>query len=346
MRMSAVAASAVIVLTFTLAQTPVRADEDLFHGHPIAVLIGAGPAGGYDVSARLFARHYGRFLPGNPTVIPKNVPGAGGVRLANQIYNVSPKDGTELGLFATSAALEPLLGNKQAKYETDKFTWIGNMDSDSADGCGTWRHSGIKTWEDVKNRETTFGASGPAAVAAINPKMIAALLGLKTKVIVGYTSTHNVIAAAQRGELDGSCALNLRATYSEFREQIESGELTMWITFGEKRSKEFFPNTPTIHELVQGDENRELADLIFGQNKINRAISGPPGMDAEHTTALRDAFMATMADKTFLEEAAKANVTIHPMTGEDTRAAYQAFYDQPKTVVARAMEIIGRTAEP
>ena len=344
MRLSNGMASAAIVFALTLGHTPAQADDDLFHGHPIAVLIGAGPAGGYDVSARVFARHYGRFLPGNPTVIPKNVPGAGGVRLANQIYNVSPKDGTELGLFATSTALEPLYGNKQAKYETDKFTWIGNMDSDSADGCGTWRHSGIKTWEDVKDRETTFGASGPAAVAAINPKMITALLGLNTKVIVGYTSTHNVIAAAQRGELDGSCALNLRATYSEFREQIETGELTMWITFGEQRSKEF-PNVPVIHELVQGEENRELAELVFGQNKINRAISAPPGMDEAHTTAMRAAFMATMADKAFLGDAAKANVSIRPMSGEETRVAYQAFYAQPKSVVERAMEIMGRTAE-
>src|SRR5690349_14643798 len=124
MRLKAIAAFAVFACMVGLVQSPAWADDDLFHGHPIAVLIGAGPAGGYDVSARLFARHYGRFLPGNPTVIPKNMPGAGGVRLANQIYNVSPKDGTELGLFATSTALEPLFGNKQAKYQTDNFTWI------------------------------------------------------------------------------------------------------------------------------------------------------------------------------------------------------------------------------
>ena len=320
-------------------------DDALFRNKQITILIGAGPAGGYDLSARILARHYGRYLPGNPSVVPKNLPGAGGLRLANQIYNVSPKDGTEIGLFATSTALEPLFGNKAAQYDTAKFTWLGNMDTNSAVGCGTWKHSGIKTWPDMKNRETTFGSAGPSAVSSIYPRMLAALLGLNTKVILGYTSTHNVIAAMERGELDGSCALNLKQIYLEFADRIEQGEMTIWINFGRERTQEL-PNTPTIFELLNNDDDLQLAQLIFGQNKVNRPFSAPPGIGERRTAALRAGFMATMADEQFLADAAKANVSVNPMSGEDTLTEYLSFYNAPKAVIERAIAIIGRTPEP
>ena len=337
----AIAAAAAV----TLAPARAQQNDELFRGKQITILIGAGPAGGYDLSARVLARHYGRFLPGNPSVVPKNLPGAGGLRLANQIYNVSPKDGTELGLFATSTALEPLFGNKQAQYDTAQFTWIGNMDSDSAVGCGTWKHSGIKTWADMKSRETTFGSAGPSAVSSIYPKMLAALLGLNTKVILGYTSTHNVIAAMERGELDGSCALNMKQIYLEYADRIKNGELTIWINFGRERTREL-PDTPSIFELLKNEDDVQLAQLMFGQNKVNRPFTAPPGIGAPRTAALRTGFMAAMADEAFLKDAAKANVSVNPMTGEETLKEYQSFLSAPKAVVERAIAIIGRTAEP
>lgn len=334
----------IALTSFLVVPALAQQGAELFRGKEVSILIGTGPAGGYDISARILARHFGRFIPGNPTILARNVPGAGGLRLANQIYNVSPKDGTELGMFPTSVAMEPLFGNKQAKYETTKFTWIGNMDSGSADSCGTWKHSGIKTWEDLKNRETTFGSAGPGAVSAINPKVIAALLGLKTKVILGYTSTHNVINAAMRGELDGSCALNITATYAEFKDQIESGELTVWITFGRQRAKEF-PNAPTIYELVKNDSDREVAQLVYGQNLVNRPVSAPPGLSADVTKTLRAAFTATMADPAFRADSARANASINSMTGEETQKAYEEFYKVPQTIVARTIAIEGRNPD-
>jgi tripartite-type tricarboxylate transporter receptor subunit TctC len=329
---------------FSIAPAAAQQGAGMFRGKEVSILIGTGPAGGYDISARLLARYFGRYIPGNPTVLARNVPGAGGLRLANQIYNVSPKDGTELGMFPTSVAMEPLFGNKQAKYETTKFTWIGNMDSGSADSCGTWKHSGIKTWEDLKNRETTFGSAGPGAVSSINPKVIAALLGLKTKVILGYTSTHNVINAAIRGELDGSCALNITSTYAEFKDQIASGELTIWISFGQQRAKEL-PNTPTIYELVTNEADRNVAQLVYGQNLVNRPISAPPGLSPEVTKVLRTAFIETMSDKAFLSDSVKANASVKPMTGEETQKAYENFYKVPKAVVERTIAIEGRNPD-
>lgn len=310
-----------------------------FRGKEIAVLIGAGAGGGADTYARLLARHYGRHLPGTPTVVAKNLPGAGGVRVANQLYNVSPKDGTEIGTFQTTVALEPLFGSKEAKFETTRFTWIGNMDSDPT-ACMTWKHTGVKTWEDLKHRITTFGASGPASGTAIYTEAMAALLGVQIKVIYGYQGTRSSNLAMQRGELDGTCGLYLSTVRSQLMNQVRSGDLTIWLTSGKQRSN-LFPDVPTIYELVKNDDDRRLAELIFGQDATSRPFAAPPGLSAATAAALRRGFTATLADTAFRDEAGKMRLDIEPMSGEETERHMQAFYATPKDVVARARAIIG-----
>lgn len=333
-----------IALWLTVSPDPAQAQQSGdFRGKEIAVLIGGGPGGGADVYTRLFARHYGRFLPGAPSVVAKNVLGAGGLKLANQLYNVSPKDGTEIGTFLTSTALEPLFGNKEALYETTKFTWIGNMLDSDATACVAWRTSGIRTWEDMKNRETTFGASGPSSLTSIQTKITGELLGVKTKVINGYQGgirTSNL--AMQRGELDATCGLYISTIRSQLNDQLQSGDLIVWMTFGATRDAAF-PNVPTIYDVIRNETDRELAELIFKQDTLSRPICAPPGLSAERTAILRNGFMATMADQAFLADANKAGLPIHAMTGEETQKRYQAFYNMPKAVVDRAKDIIGRT---
>ena len=326
-------------------QVAAQPASDLFRGKEIAVLIGGGPGGGADIYARELARFYGRFLPGSPSMVAKNVLGAGGLKLANQIYNVSPKDGTEIATFLTSTALEPLFGNKEARYETAKFTWIGNMDSD-ATGCVTWKTTGIRSWQDMKGRTRNFGASGPAATASIQAKIVAALLGIEIKMIHGYTQgIRSQILAMQHGELDAICGLYLSTTHAQFASDLASGDLLVWMTFGKRRAEDF-PAVPTIYEVLQKDEDRQLADLIFGQDLLSRPFSAPPGLSPERTRALRDGFMATMTDPTFLAETRKAGLSIRPMSGEETQARYASFYAMPKAVVERAMTLIGGRGEP
>lgn len=325
-----------------VASTPAAAQQgaDLFRGKEMTLSIGFGPGGGYDTYGRMFARYYGKFVPGNPNVVPKNAPGAGGLRLANQIYNVSPKDGTELALFASSTALEPLFGNKDAKFETTKFTWIGNLDSDVS-SCGTWKHSGIKRWEDLKTRETTFGSTGPAAITSIHPRVIGALLGLKVKVIHGYSGTRDVNLAMQKGEVDGTCGLYMSSIHSQYQKNVDDGELTIWITLGKQRAKEF-ANVPSIFELVKTDEDKKIADLIFGSDAIGRPIAAPPGLSPERAKVLRDAFNAMVKDKTFVGEANKIGLSIDPMTGDEVQKLFETFYATPKPVVDKAMVTMGR----
>lgn len=343
MRVLAFGMAAVVFLMDPSTRAQAQQAVD-FRGKEIAVLIGGGPGGGADVYTRLFARHYGRFLPGTPSVVAKNVLGAGGLKLANQLYNISPKDGTEIGTFLTSTALEPLFGNKEALFETTKYTWIGNMLDTDATACVSWKTSGIKTWEDMKNRETTFGASGPSSLTSIQTKITGELLGVKTKVINGYQGgirTSNL--AMQRGELDATCGLYIITIRSQLNDQLQSGDLIVWMTFGAERDKAF-PDVPTIYDVLKSDPDRELARLIFEQDTLSRPICAPPGLSAERTAALRQGFMATMSDEAFLAEADRSGLAIHAMSGEETQKRYEAFYKVPKAVVDRAKEIIGRTA--
>jgi tripartite-type tricarboxylate transporter receptor subunit TctC len=330
-----------VALIAIAAAVPVAAQEDtFFKGKEISLGIGFGPGGGYDTFGRMFARHFGRFVPGNPTVVAKNEPGAGGIRLASTIYNVSKKDGTEIALFAASTALEPLFGNKDAKYETTKFTWIGNMDSDVS-SCGLWKHSGIKTWEDMKTKETTFGSTGPAAITSIHPRVIGALLGLKTKVIHGYSGTRDVNLAMQKGEVDGTCGLYMSSIRSQYQKDVDDGNLTIVITLGAKRPKEF-PNVPSIFELVKSDSDKQLAELIFGSDAIGRPISAPPGLASARTATLRNAFNAMVKDATFVAEANKIGLSIEPMTGEKVQELFAEFANTPTPVVEKAMAAMGR----
>lgn len=337
-----IAAVATLAAAFVFAGGTAQAQNDasLFKGKEITISIGFGPGGGYDTYGRLFARHFGKFVPGNPTVVPKNAPGAGGLRLATTIYNVARKDGTELALFAASAALEPLFGNKDAKFETTKFTWIGNMDSDVS-SCGVWKTSGVSKWQDMKTHETTFGATGPAAITSIHPRIVGALLDVKTKVILGYSGTRDVNLAMRKGEVDGTCGLYMSSIKSQYQHDVDDGDLRIVITLGKKRTKEF-PNVPSIFELLKDKDDLAIADLIFGSDAIGRPISAPPGVSPERTKVLRTAFDAMVKDKAFLAEANKVGLSIEPMTGQEVQGLFAGFYKTPKAVVAKTMDAMGR----
>ncbi len=186
-----------------------------FKGQTISIEIGYGPGGGYDTYARALARHYGRFIPGNPTVVPKNMPGAGSLRAANYIFNLAPKDGTELGAWAASTVMEPLMGNDQAKFDATKFSWIGSMNQDIS-FCGLWVHPrGPQSFADMFKVDTVFGSAGQASISYQHPLILKNVLGAKINVITGYAGTREVNLAMQRGEVHGACGLFLSSIKSQ-----------------------------------------------------------------------------------------------------------------------------------
>jgi tripartite-type tricarboxylate transporter receptor subunit TctC len=312
-----------------------------FSGETIAIEIGYGPGGGYDTYARLLAKHYGRLIPGNPSVVPRNMPGAGSLRAANFIYNLAPKDGTELGAWAASTAMEPLLGNELAKFDAAKFSWIGSMNQDIS-FCGVWQKPGAATsFEDMLTTETIFGSAGPASISFQHPLVLKNLLGANARVVTGYAGSREVNLAMQRGEVNGSCGLFVSSIKSQFFKDVEEGRLKLVIQMGPKTTDEF-GKVPSVFDFVKTEDDRKVLELHFKQILLGRPLAGPPGMPPERLAALRAAFMRTMKDPEFLADAQRANIDIDPVTGEQVDELLEQFAKYPKSVIDKARAVIGR----
>ena len=331
------------LLTFVVP-TPAQADAvaDFYKGKSINVVVGYGPGGGYDVYMRLLARHMPRFIPGNPNIVVQNMPGAGSVRAANHVANVAPRDGTALGVFGAPAALEPLFGNKSAQYETLKFAWIGNMLRDVG-SCVTWRTSGINSLDDVikAKSDIAFGATGAGSYGNQHALVLKAMLGAKLHVITGFKGLKDVGLALERNEVQVACAMFVSTAKAAFGSQVENGQVKFLVQFGEK-DVPYFRGAPNFYRMIKTEEERQVADLFFGQVAIARPLIGPPGMPAPIVAALRKAMAEAVKDKALLADAAKSGLDIDPMSGEETEQAFARFYRTPPAVVARAVAIMGR----
>lgn len=338
--------SAVIGLSLLppVVATTAHADAiaDFYKGKNINVVVGYGPGGGYDVYMRLLARHLPRFIPGKPGIVVQNMPGAGSVRAANHIANVAPRDGTALGVFGAPAALEPLFGNKSAQYQTLKFAWIGNMLRDVA-SCATWRTSGINSLDDVikAKNDIVFGATGAGSYGNQHALVLKNMLGAKLRVITGFKGLKDVGLALERNEVQVACAMFVSTAKAAFGSQVEKGDVKFLVQFGEK-DVPYFRGAPNFYRMIKTEQDRQVADLFFGQVAIARPLIGPPGMPAPIVAALRKAMAEAVKDKAFLADAAKLGLDIDPMTGEQTEQAFARFYRTPPAVVARAIAIMGR----
>jgi tripartite-type tricarboxylate transporter receptor subunit TctC len=312
-----------------------------FKGQTINIEIGYGPGGGYDTYARALARHYGRFIPGEPAVVPKNMPGAGSLRAANYIFNLAPKDGTELGAWAASTVMEPLMGNDQAKFDAAKFSWIGSMNQDIS-FCGLWlRPGGPQSFADMFKVETVFGSAGQASISYQHPLILKNILGAKVNVITGYAGTREVNLAMQRGEVHGACGLFLSSIKSQYLSDVREGRLKLVIQMGPKTTDIFGP-VPSVFDFAKSDEERAVLELHFKQILLGRPIAAPPDVPPGIVDTLRTAFMRTMHDAEFLEDARKVNIDIDPVSGGEVEGLLRQFADYPPAIIRKARAAIGR----
>lgn len=332
-----IAASGVMLAMALSLHAPASAAD--FKGRTITLSIGFGAGGGYDIYGRLLARHYGRHLPGEPTVVPRNMPGAGGLTLANHLYNVAPRDGTALALLASSSVLEPLLGNDQAKFETGRFIWIGNM-APTITACGVWHTTGLKTWSDLTSRPIRLGATGPGAITAQHALVVKNLLGLDFRLIQGYSGITDVVLAMQRGEVDGSCGLFASAD-GPYVGDIKSGSLRILLQFG-RRNAPLFADAPNFYALLKSDDDRKVAEFVFRQTELARPIAAPPGLADEIIAALRSGFDAALASPALREDAGKSGVEIDAMPGAELAQAFAGFVATPPHLVERAKQATTR----
>ena len=273
------AAALAIVPATVQAQSP----ADFYNGKTVSIVVGFPAGGGYDANSRVLARHMGRFIPGNPTVVASNMPGAGSLVAANHMYNAAPKDGTAFVIFASSVAVEPFLKNSQARFDPLKFSWLGSM-SQEASYCGVWNRPGNATsWAEVMTKETVFGGGAPSAITSQHPQILLNVLGAKIKVITGYQGSRDINLAMQRGEVQGTCGMFSSSIKTSWNREVTAGELKLVMQVGPKKSLEF-GDMPHVFDFAKTEEDRGVLDFHFG----NCCCRAPmPRRRAFRRTALR-----------------------------------------------------------
>jgi len=332
-----------VALCLLAATASVQADavSDFFKGKTLSLIAGFPPGGGYDTYVRVLARHFGRFIPGQPAVVASNMPGAGSLFAANHIYGKAAPDGLTLAMFASSAAMEPLLGNRAAQFDNTRFSWIGSMSNDVA-YCAVWQSPGVAaTFNEMLTKETIFGGGAPAAITYQHPMVLKNVLHANIRVIQGYAGTRDINLAMQRGEVHGTCGLFGSSIKSSFAEDFKAGRLKIVIQMGNKKSDEFGV-VPSVFDYAKTGEERAVLDVHFRQLLLGRPVAGPPGIPADRLKALREALTATMKDPEFLAEANKAGLDIDPASVEEVEELLKRFAAFPPAVFRKAQEAIGR----
>jgi tripartite-type tricarboxylate transporter receptor subunit TctC len=318
--------------------------SDFYRHKTVTLIAGFPPGGGYDTYVRVLARHFGAFIPGTPSVVPANMPGAGSMTAANRIYNDQPNDGTVLGEFASSVVMEPLLGNKAARFDPTKFSWIGSMSQDVA-YCGVWQTPGAAaSFDDMMRpggKETIFGGGAPAAITYQHPMILKNVLGAHVRVIPGYAGTRDIDLAMHRGEVNGECGFYASSIRAQFSDDVKAGRLKLVVQMGPHKSNDF-GNIPSVFDYAKTDEQRAVLELFFNQLVLGRPLAGPPNIPADRLAALRQAFAATMKDKDFLAEANKVGLDISPASATEVNGLLHHFASFPPAVFAKAREAIGR----
>jgi tripartite-type tricarboxylate transporter receptor subunit TctC len=317
---------------------PAAADEvaDFYNSRTVSIVVAHEVGTGFDIYARALARHLSPHIPGHPNIVVQNMTGASGVTAANWLYNIAPKDGTVMATFVQTVPFEPLFGNSVAKFDPTKFSWIGNMEQ-SVGVCGVSPASGIGKFDDLLVKETVFGATGATGPLGKFALAIKNELGAKIKLVSGYKGSASVKIAIQRGEVHGICGLPMSTIRSHWRDEYQSGAFKPIIQLSGARSGEL-KGIPHVDDYAKTPADRQVFNLIFGAQVLGRVFAAPPGVPAQRTKALRSAFMAAMKDPQFAAEAAKVQIDISPMTGEQVEAFIAGLSAVPPSVVARSMQ--------
>jgi tripartite-type tricarboxylate transporter receptor subunit TctC len=316
------------------AQTAGESAADFYRGKSLNIVVGHEAGTGYDFFGRTLARHITRHLAGNPGAVPQNMPGAGGTRAANWLYNVAAKDGTVVSVLAPETALKPIFGDAAANYDPAKFTWIGNMDESIAT-CTVSARSGIISVEQLLAREAVFGATGIAAPTSKFAYALVNFLGAKIKVVQGYKGSNDLRIALNRGEIEGACGPSHSTLKTQWKDDIDSGRIRVLVQFGLNKLADL-KDAAHIYDYAKSKEDREVFDVAFGPHVLGRPVLAPPGVPAERAAALRLAFMRTMQDAELLGETSKLGLEIRPASGAEVEALVARFASFPKSVIERA----------
>jgi tripartite-type tricarboxylate transporter receptor subunit TctC len=313
---------------------------DFYKGKNIDLYVGYSAGGGYDLYARQLARYIGKHIPGNPTVVPKNMTGAGSLVLANWLYNIGPKDGTAFGIIGRGTPFDPLLGNAKAKFDATKFTWIGSANNEVS-VCVAWNTSGITKFDDLLTKELVVGGTSSSADTDQFPKIVNGVLGTKMRIITGYPGGNDVGLAMERGEVQGRCGWSWSSVLSTHAQWYKDKKFTVLMQLALEKHPDL-PDVPLITDLAKTDEQRQILKLIFARQVMGRPFLAPPGLPKDRADALRKAFMDTMSDPDFRAEADKAKMEITPVSGDALDKLVKEIYATPADVAKKAGDLIER----
>jgi tripartite-type tricarboxylate transporter receptor subunit TctC len=330
---------AIAVLLLTADDAAAQPVDEFFARKTITITIGYTSGGSYDLYGRMVARHLGKHIPGQPTVIAQNMPGAGSLKAANYLYEVAPKDGTALGIIVESAALEQALANPAVQYDAGKFTYLGRV-ATSNNIFMQWHRAKVQSLEDAKRLETSLAGTGPGSIAETVPRLLNALVGTKFKLISGYPASSEAMLAMERQEVDGASSSWAGVKVGK-QAWLRENKIRIILQTAPERIAEL-PQTPSLGEIGETPEDKQVFALYASGSAIGRSVLAPPGVPVERAKALRTAFQAMVKDGDFVADIQRLNVELDPLSGEQLERLVERALNVPAAARERAKAAFGR----
>jgi tripartite-type tricarboxylate transporter receptor subunit TctC len=330
--MLAAALSALVSLAAATCPAAAQRPEDFYKGRIVSVVVGSSTGGGYDLNARLLAEHIGQYIPGHPTLVVQNMPGAGGLRLAGYMSFAAPKDGSAFAILQRNLTVEPLF-TKQS-YNATKFTWLGSISNDVS-LCVSSSTSKVKTFADLQIQPFTAASQSAGSDSYVFAALLKNLFGAKLKIVSGYPGTSDMALAMERGEVDGMCGISYSTLKSRFARLLQDKSINVLVQAGVDREPAL-SEVPSMAELAGSAQDRAIIRLLVGTQRMGRPFMAPPGIPDDRRDALRLAFDRTMTDADFISDAMKQEVDVSPMKGRAIDELLQDLYASPKEIVAKA----------
>jgi tripartite-type tricarboxylate transporter receptor subunit TctC len=313
-----------------------EAVADFYKGKTVTIIAGSSAGGGVDTYARLVGRHLAEHVPGHPTVVVQNVPGAGSLTAARNLYTIAPKDGTQLGVVLSNALFDPLMKGEDLKaYDPKRFNFLGNANADTA-VCIVRRDAPVKSYGDLFEKELVVGGTGPGSSLVDYPVVERNLLGAKIRLVAGYKGSNEVSLALQRNEVQGVCGLLWSSAKQQYPDIFREDGLVKVLVQEDVRSSPDLRKlgVPLVTDFAKTEEQKRALEAYLVQGAISRPFLLPPGVPGERVEALRKAFVATMKDSDLQAEAAKQRLDTNLNTGEEVQALVDKIYSTPAELIA------------
>jgi len=339
----ALAAATALAAAAGGARVPAAAQdqvEQFFRGKSINLYIGSSAGGGYDTYARVLARHFGKYIPGHPAIVPQNMPGAASNKLSGFIYSVAPKDGTAIGAIFPGAVLAPLLGDVALQHDPSKLIYLGSANSDVYT-CVARTDVPVKTFQDAFTREVIVGASNEGGTTRDLPALSNNVLGTKFRVVSGYAGTKEISLALERKEVDGLCGFGWASINASYPHWLTHNVVRILVQENARGHPDLNRmGVPLAVSFAKTDDDRQVLELVYSQAIFGRPFMLPPGVPADRVAALRKAFMGAFADAELLAEAAKMKLDIEALSGEEVQALVTKAFSLPPRITEGAKQAL------